>query len=305
MKKYKYKKHIHLIGASIALAAASYISLHQRQTLSAYINQPEPVLTQTMTSTLQSQPITYRNIFVTSSKPGAEIAREVGLSNTRFVITFNRLDEKHIAKNTTIVIPSELKNWDALSPFPQTLESAASIPQLLLVSQRVQAIAAYEYGKRVRWMVTSTGKKDTPTPSKLYFTNWKGKLVVSSVKDEWILPWYFNLDNMEGISLHQYELPGYPASHSCVRLTEADAEWIYNWAKQWILASDGNTKLASGTPVIVFGSYQYGKTAPWKKLATDPTATTLTQAELDAIVQTYLPEIQQKAAQRAALEEAR
>jgi lipoprotein-anchoring transpeptidase ErfK/SrfK len=260
-------------------------------------------LVQTVKPSPETISARYRSIKVVTDKPGAEIAREVGLSHTPFVLTFNRLDDKHISKNTTIIIPSELSDWHALSPFPDTLLSAQDIPKLLLVSQRIQAIGAYEYGRLVRWMVTSTGKQETPTPSKLYFTNWKGKLVTSSVKDEWILPWYFNLDNTEGISLHQYELPGYPASHSCVRLTEADAQWIYDWAEQWILAPDEQTKLASGTPVIVFGEYAYTKIAPWKRLAQDPLATTLSTDELNSVVLGYLPTIQAEAQRRNTLQQ--
>lgn len=246
--------------------------------------------------------ISYRSIVVTSDKPGAEIADEVGLSKVPFVLTFNRLDDKHIVKNTTITIPSELTDWSALSPFPSVLDAAKDIPKLLLVSQRIQAIGAYENGTLVRWMVTSTGKKDTPTPSKLYFTNWKGKLVISSIKDEWILPWYFNLDNAQGISLHQYELPGYPASHSCVRMTEADAQWVYEWADQWIVSPDEQQVLAAGTPTIIFGEYGYGKTAPWKKLAEDPTATTLTADDLNTLITENLPAIEKEAAQRVSVE---
>lgn len=246
--------------------------------------------------------ISYRSIVVTTDKPGAEIANEVGLSKVPFVLTFNRLDDKHIVKNTTITIPSELTDWSALSPFPSILDAAKDIPKLLLVSQRIQAIGAYENGTLVRWMVTSTGKKDTPTPSKLYFTNWKGKLVISSIKDEWILPWYFNLDNTQGISLHQYELPGYPASHSCVRMTEADAQWVYEWADQWIVSPDEQQVLAAGTPTIIFGEYGYGKTAPWKKLAEDPTATTLTADELNTLLTENLPAIEKEAAQRVSVE---
>lgn len=261
--------------------------------------QPKPI---EAPITPPTKDITYHTITVTTDKPGAEIADAVGLSHVPFVLTFNRLDAQHIRKDTVITIPSELTDWDALSPFPATLDVAKDIPKLLLVSQRVQAIGAYEHGTLVRWMVTSTGKKDTPTPSKLYFTNWKGKSVISTIEDSWILPWYFNLDNMEGISMHQYELPGYPASHSCVRMTESDAQWVYDWAQQWIVSADEQTVLAKGTPVIVFGEYTYGKTAPWKKLATDPNASTLTTDELTDIVTKNLPEIQKEAENRAQIE---
>jgi hypothetical protein len=211
------------------------------------------------------------------------------------------MDERHIQKNSTVIIPPTFTDWDSLSPFPASLPAAANIPQLILVSQRVQAVGAYEHGTLVRWMVTSTGKKDTPTPSKLYFTNWKGKLVTSTLEGGYKLPWAFNIDSMGGIAMHQFDLPGFPASHACIRLLEADAQWIYDWAKQWILADDGQTELAKGTPVIVFGDYAFGKRAPWKNLATDATATTLTVEELTKVVEAHSATIDDEAAKRAAL----
>ncbi|HEY6403600.1 MAG TPA: L,D-transpeptidase, partial [Blastocatellia bacterium] len=97
------------------------------------------------------------------------------------------------------------------------------------------------------------------------------------------LPWYFNLDNKQGISFHQYDLPGYPASHGCVRLLEEDAAWIYGWADQWKLSADRRVE-TQGTPVIVFGKYDYGKQAPWKQLVTDYRAASLTGSELDEAI---------------------
>jgi hypothetical protein len=94
------------------------------------------------------------------------------------------------------------------------------------------------------------------------------------------LPWYFNLDSQRGIAFHQYDLPGYPASHGCVRLLDEDAAWIYDWADQWTLSGDRSRVEADGTPVIVFGKYDYGKEAPWKHLATDYRAASLAESEL-------------------------
>jgi len=37
------------------------------------------------------------------------------------------------------------------------------------------------------------------------------------------------------VSFHKFDLPGYPASHGCVRLPEEDAKWIYDWADHWTL----------------------------------------------------------------------
>ncbi len=243
----------------------------------------------------------YRSITIQTLKPGAEIAKEVGLENLPLVLAFNRLDVRHIQTGVILTIPKTLDDWSALSPFPTELAVAEAIPKLMLISQRVQAFAIYENGKQIRWGPVSSGKKDTPTPSKLYSTNWKGKLVTSSLEGAYLLPWAFNLDSTEGISMHQFDLPGYPASHACVRMLEADAEWIYNWADQWILSPDGNTEIASGTPVIIFGQYAFGKTAPWKKLPTDATASTVTTDELTEVITPELQTIKAKQDERATI----
>jgi lipoprotein-anchoring transpeptidase ErfK/SrfK len=96
----------------------------------------------------------------------------------------------------------------------------------LLISYPIEAFGAYEQGKLVRWGPTSLGKKSTKTPTGLFFTNWKSKETISTEDSSWILKWYFNLVNSTGVSIHQYGLPGYPASHACARLYEEDAKWF-------------------------------------------------------------------------------
>src|SRR5690606_24498723 len=113
-----------------------------------------------------------------------------------------------------------------------------------------QAWAIYEYGDMKRWGATSMGKESAQTPTGLHFANWKGEEVQSTVDDEWILKWNFNIMNKEGVGWHQYDMPGYPASHSCLRLFEKDARFLYEWADQWVIEGTDNIK-AHGTPTIV------------------------------------------------------
>ena len=181
------------------------------------------------------------------------------------VLKLNRLDLKHLRKGVTVVVPDAPADLMAFSPFPRELEAARSLSKLILVSREAQAFGAYESGKLVHWGPTSTGKKSTQTPTGLFHTNWKKKETRSSVNSAWILPWAFNLDNFDGIAFHQYDLPGFPASHGCVRLLSADAQWIFGWADTWIL-SKAQSIAAYGTPVVIFGDYAYGKEAPWKRL---------------------------------------
>ncbi len=65
--------------------------------------------------------------------------------------------------------------------------------------------------------------------------------------------------------MHQYELPGLPASHACVRLLEHDAMWIYQWGQGWTLDSKGQL-VQPGTPIVILGSYAFGAPPPWRAL---------------------------------------
>lgn len=233
----------------------------------------------------------FYSVVLQGSKPGSELIDLVGFEHVPTVLALNRLDDKNLRVGTSITIPRSFDDPSLLIFMPERIEAAKDIPKLVVVAQSVQAVGFYEYGTLVRSGPVSSGKKSTPTKSDLYFANWKGKEVISTFSDEWILKWNVNIENKEGIALHQYGLPGYPASHSCVRLSEDDAMWLYEWVLQWVLADDGKTELARGTPVIVYGAYDFAKKAPWKQLPTDPTATTIESAEIEAIVEGYVPAI--------------
>jgi hypothetical protein len=175
------------------------------------------------------------------------------------ILALNRIDRKALRRKDSLIVPDTFLPLAAYSPFPEYLPELDSVKKIILFSYPLQAFAAYANGRQLRWGPTSLGKKSTPTLTGLFYTNWRAKRTVSTVDDEWILNWYFNIDNKGGVSIHQYELPGYPASHACARLSEEDAQWIYNWADQWKLNDRRQVVLAYGTPVIVFGSYQFGK----------------------------------------------
>ena len=150
----------------------------------------------------------------------------------------------------------------------------------------------------MHWGPTSTGKKSTPTPAGLFHTNWRKKESRSSVNSSWILPWCFNIDNMTGVAFHKYDLPGYPASHGCVRLLEEDAKWIYEWAEPWMLSGKEERVMAYGTPVIIFGNYAYGEKAPWERLANDPAAASISVGEVDEVLNRFSSTIAARARTR-------
>ena len=113
------------------------------------------------------------------------------------------------------------------------------------------------------------------------------------------MKWYFNLANFQGVSMHQYALPGYPASHACVRLYKEDAIWLYNWADEWILK---DSKISVyGTPVVIFGTYPFNQRKPWLLLAENSNAMEITSSALFQTVEEYLPLIMERQAKRDSL----
>ena len=200
----------------------------------------------------------------------------------------NRTDKKNLRTLDSILIPSGFDGDIAFYlPFPESVPAINEVSKIILFSYPTQAFAAYENGELVYSGPTSMGRKRDSTPTGLYFCNWKAAQTTSTFNDEWDLKWNFNIENYKGIGFHEYALPGYPASHSCLRLREKDAKFLYSWSEQWVMnGTDGI--LAKGTPVIVFGTYPFDGPKPWKKLLTNPVALDLSPEVLVQSITAYM-----------------
>ncbi|PTX42454.1 L,D-transpeptidase-like protein [Christiangramia gaetbulicola] len=204
------------------------------------------------------------------------------------ILALNRIEKNRLRPERPIVIPDcASEDFKAYSPFPETINSLQCIPKTVLISQRVQAFGLYENGELVKWGPVSTGKNSTRTPNGLNYGNYKAKRKVSTVDDSWILPYYFNFMNFEGVGVHQYALPGYPASHGCVRLYMDDAKYIFEWADMWNV--EGSKIARNGTPFMVFGEYDYSSDKPWINLSQNMKANDLTQDEINTL-ENYIQE---------------
>lgn len=214
------------------------------------------------------------------------------------IMALNRIDYADIWRTDSLIAPENyFDEFIQYSPFPKSIQSIRGVKKLLIVSHKIQAFGAYENGILTRWGPVSMGKKSTPTPVGLFHTNWKSKETISTIDSGWVLKWYFNFDNFEGVSLHEYELPGFPASHACIRLYPEDAYFFYYWAEQWILESDFKIS-AYGTPIIIFGEYSFGKRKPWLYLNDDPYYLDFSEEELTVLIQEHLMFILQRQTQR-------
>lgn len=164
----------------------------------------------------------------------------------------NRCDERFLFSKDSVIIPLNFDDTFQYSLFPKKLSFLSQIPKIIFVDQEYQIFVAYYNGEMVKWGAVNSGKKSTPTPEGLYFANWRHPRKISSVDPSWILKYNVNIEYQEGIGFHQYAMPGYPASHSCIRMFEENAIWLYNWVDLWKVAP-GFVILNRGTPVIVFG----------------------------------------------------
>ena len=211
----------------------------------------------------------------------------------------NRTDANNLAGMDSLLIPTSFAgDVEFYTQFPVTVPELETVDKILLFSYPTQTFAAYNYGDLEYSGPTNMGRKKDPTPTGLYFCNWKAEETTSTFNDEWELKWNFNIENHEGIGFHEYALPGYPASHSCLRLREADAKKIYTWADQWELKGTDDV-LAKGTPVIVFGTYPFGAAKPWKQLPQNPKALDISVAQLAQVIAPFKDSILQ--AQQARL----
>lgn len=201
------------------------------------------------------------------------------------LMAVNRTDRMFLNWLDTLIVPDTfVLDTKAYSPFPACISSLCDIHKVILFSYRLQAFGAYQNGNLQRWGPVSMGQKSTLTPTGLFHTNWKTYRAISTVNRDWIMYWYFNLDNFTGMSMHQYALPGFPSSHQCIRLLEKDARWLYYWAEQWIL-KDRFTIAAYGTPVLIFGNYAFGKRRPWMA---GKNAQTITEGEIQTTTNKFL-----------------
>ncbi len=208
------------------------------------------------------------------------------------ILALNRLDSKSKWNADTLVVPAKIDTTlMAYSPFPMQLDVLSGVKKFVIFSYPIQAFAVYSNGSLVKWGPTSMGKKTAQTTRGLTFANWKKKLSISTVSTEWKLPYNFNIHNIGGIGWHEYTLPGYPASHSCLRLLRKDAQWLYSYADTWILNPGGATTKAKGTAVMVFGDYKWGGRKPWRKLLDDPNANNISVEELTKLLE---PDVQNK-----------
>ena len=129
------------------------------------------------------------------------------------------------AQAQSVVSPPDVR---ALKPgeflwYPQI---APAGPVVLVVSLDEQRAYVYRNGIAIGVSTISSGKTGKETPTGVFTILQKNKDHRSNLYNDAPMPYMQRL-TWDGIALHGGHLPGYPASHGCVRLPQAFAEKLF------------------------------------------------------------------------------
>jgi hypothetical protein len=144
-----------------------------------------------------------------------------------------------LSRSITLLALSSVANGDTLRPgeFIWEPEISPSGPVVVVISLPDQTLNAYRNGVRVASSTISSGAKGRSTPAGVFTILEKQVTHFSNKYNHAPMPYMQRL-TWEGVALHGGDLPGYPASHGCIRLPHEFAKRFY-------------TLTARGTTVIV------------------------------------------------------
>ncbi len=121
------------------------------------------------------------------------------------------------------VPPAELKPGE----FIWAPDVVPNGPLVMVISLDEQLAYVYRNGLRIAVSTVSTGRKGRETPTGVFTILQKQKEHHSSLYDDAPMPFMQRL-TWDGVALHAGNLPGYPASHGCVRLPYEFARRLFD-----------------------------------------------------------------------------
>lgn len=130
---------------------------------------------------------------------------------------------------------------------------APSGPVVIVVSIAQQRAYAYRNGIPIGISTVSTGKKGHETPTGVFTLLQKNVDHKSNLYDDAPMPYMQRL-TWDGIAMHAGNLPGYPASHGCVRLPLGFAKLLYGITKLGltvIVTKDAEVPRFAPTPSVL------------------------------------------------------
>ena len=128
-------------------------------------------------------------------------------------------------------------------------------PVTIIVSLKTQRAYTYRNGVPIGVSTVSTGKEGHATPTGVFTILQKDVDHASNLYSDAPMPFMQRL-TWGGIALHAGNLPGYPASHGCIRLPRAFARQLYAVTRLGmtvVITDDAAVPVVSAKPGILDG----------------------------------------------------
>ena len=113
---------------------------------------------------------------------------------------------------------------------PMSMKAPDPVPLLAVISLADQRITVHNGNGQVAESRVSSGQSGYRTPTGLFSIIQKNKYHESNIYDGAPMPYMQRL-TWSGIALHEGNLPGYPASHGCIRLSGGFAQQLWGMTK--------------------------------------------------------------------------
>lgn len=126
-------------------------------------------------------------------------------------------------------------------------------PLVLVVSLSKQTVTVYDDGKQIAKSPISSGTRSNPTPTGVFSILEKNRTHHSNLYNSAPMPFMQRLTN-SGIALHAGDIPGYPASHGCIRLPYSFARSLFDITEvgaRVIVSNEDLTPAEFNSPALI------------------------------------------------------
>jgi lipoprotein-anchoring transpeptidase ErfK/SrfK len=153
-------------------------------------------------------------------------------------------------------------------------------PLIIAISIDKQKVRVYDSNGLFAESPVSTGMKGHSTPMGVFSIIQKHKFHHSNIYSGAPMP-YMQRITWSGVAMHAGVLPGYPASHGCIRMPMAFAVKMWNWTKMGarVVVTPGEMTPASFSHPLLVAQ----KVTPQPAVADEPIKNDLPKADMPAV----------------------
>lgn len=158
-------------------------------------------------------------------------------------------------------------------------------PVVAIVSLRTQRITVYDANGWILRAPVSSGRKGRETPAGIFSVIQKNAEHYSNLYDDAYMP-HMQRITWSGIALHGGDLPGYPASHGCIRLPFGFAARLFDLTRMGmrVIVAPGDVEPVGISHPALFTANVTGASAASKAAESEEATKIANHARLGAVM---------------------